>query len=152
MKILLKNKKVIHDYIIMDAYEAGLRLTGDEVKSLRQGQGKIADAYVHQKEQGLVLSGLHIPPYASSANPKIHDSNRPRTLLMHKREIRKLCGTVSRQGLTLIPTKIYVNSKGYIKAEVALTKGKTKADKRETLKQRSWQRHQQQLLKKSYLS
>lgn len=149
MKILIKNKKAFHDYTVIDCYEAGIVLTGAEVKALRSGQGSFTDAYAHYAGGTFMLGGLFVPHYKYASKDGLYEENRPRTLLLHKHEVRKLNGAIKRQGQTLIPTKLYLSSKSLIKVELALSKGKTLSDKREALKQRSWQREKQQLLKQS---
>jgi len=123
-------------------------LTGDEVKSLRLGHGSLQETYAALQGNQIALTGLFLPPYACAASPNKHNPRRSRTLLLHKHEIRKLSGAVNKQGLTLIPIQLYEASNGRLKLELALARGKTKVDKRETLKQRSWQRQKQHLLKK----
>lgn len=152
MKVLLNNKKARYNYEIISTLEAGLVLLGDEVKSLRMGQGKIEEAFATFQKGECFLNNLYIAPYKHATMQGQRDPKRPRKLLLHSRQIHKLSGAVSYQGLALVPTKLYITPKGKIKAELALSKGKTKADKRETLKEKSWQRQKQHLLKKKCLS
>ena len=149
MKLTLYNKKFRHNYEALSTVEAGLVLYGGEVKSLRAGQGKIDEAFAVFRNEECFLSHLFIAPYKHTREE--HEPRRERKLLLQKRQIHKLGGAVSQQGLALIPTKLYTTPKGKVKVELALSKGKTKADKRETLKEKSWQRQKQHLLKKKCL-
>lgn len=137
-KIVAQNRKARHEYHIDEVFEAGLVLTGTEVKSLRSGKGSIAEAYVHPVGGELWLSKCHIPPYEHG---NIHnvDPVRERKLLLHKREIQKLIGAVSRKGYTIVPLQIYFRQ-GRAKIEIALARGKKLYDKREDIKRRDQQR------------
>jgi len=133
------NKKARFEYIILDRHEAGIALTGTEVKSLRQGRGSLEGSYARIDEGEVWLVGCNISPYAAG-NVMNHEPLRPRKLLLHRREIKKLTTRVTERGLTLIPTKLYFSDRGLIKVEVALARGKNKGDKREDLKTRDQQR------------
>jgi SsrA-binding protein len=145
-KLIAQNKKARHDYHILDTYEAGLVLTGTEVKSLRQGEGSIAESYATVDGEEVWLINSHIPEY-SHGNRLNHQPRRARKLLLKNREIAKLQGAVARQGLTLVPLSIYFNGRGRAKVELALARGKKVHDKRETVKERDWKREQQRLLR-----
>lgn len=134
IKLLCDNRKARHEYFLMDRIEAGMVLTGSEVKSARNGKIQLADAYGAIKNNELYLMNAHISAY-EPANRENHDPTRPRKLLAHRREINKLIGKTREKGLTLIATKIYLK-KGRIKCELALAKGKKLYDKRATIRKR----------------
>lgn len=146
-KIAAENRKARFDYAIQDKFEAGIQLQGTEVKSLRFGEGSIAESYADIEDGEAWLINANIPEF-SHGNRHNHDPRRKRKLLLHAREINKLHGAVHRQGMTIVPLSIYFNSRGKAKVEIALAKGKKQHDKRETQKQRDWKREQQRLLKK----
>jgi SsrA-binding protein len=131
---IAKNRRARHDYSILDTYEAGLVLTGSEVKSLRDGKANLSDAYGIVRNGELFILNLHISPY-ERASYNNHEPTRTRKLLLHKREIRRLIGAVERQGLTLIPLELYFK-RGIAKVAMALGKGKKLHDKRDAEKQR----------------
>jgi SsrA-binding protein len=141
-----QNRKARHDYFIEDTLEAGLQLLGSEVKSLRSGRASIAEAFAAEKEGDLYLLNAHIPEY-ESANRFNHAPRRPRKLLLHKREAERLKGRVNREGMTLVPLAIYFNARGIAKCQLGVAKGKHKADKRQTIKERDWQREQARVLR-----
>ena len=145
-KTVADNRKARFHYEISDVYEAGIALTGTEVKSLRQGKATIAESYAAEREGELWLYNAHIPEYLQ-ANRFNHHPRRPRKLLLHAREINKLRGAVEREGMTLVPLKLYFNPKGRAKVELAIARGKKLHDKRETEKQRSWQRERARLMR-----
>jgi SsrA-binding protein len=147
-KIVAENRRARFDYFIEDKVEAGIQLAGTEVKSLRQGEGSIAESYAAVEGDELWLINSHIPEY-SHGNRLNHEPRRPRKLLLRAREIAKLNGAVTRQGLTLVPLSIYFNAAGRAKVELALARGKKVHDKRETVKERDWKREQQRLLRRS---
>ena len=126
--------------------EAGIALTGSEVKALRQGEGSIAESYATINDEEVWLINSHIPEY-SHGNRLNHEPRRQRKLLLKGREIAKLNGAVTRQGLTLVPLSIYFNSNGKAKVELALARGKKVHDKRDTIKERDWKREQGRLLR-----
>jgi SsrA-binding protein len=146
IKVVADNRKARFHYEIGDIYEAGLALTGTEVKSLRQGKATIAESYAAEQDGELWLYNAFIPEYLQ-ANRFNHSPRRPRKLLLHAREINKLRGAVEREGMTLVPLKLYFNPKGRAKIELAVARGKKLHDKRETEKQRSWQRERARLLR-----
>ena len=139
MKTICTNKKAYHDYHIEDKYEAGIVLTGTEVKSLRDGNANLKDSYAKIKNGELYLINAHISPY-SCGNIFNHDPKRDRKLLMHKREINRLLGKVSEKGFTIVPLALYFNKKNQVKVELGLAKGKTLYDKREAIKRRDEKR------------
>ena len=145
-KIVAENRRARFDYFVEDRFEAGVQLTGTEVKSLRQGEGSIAESYANAEGDEVWLINSHIPEY-SHGNRLNHQPRRPRKLLLKNREIAKLQGAVARQGLTLVPLSIYFNGAGRAKVELALARGKKVHDKRETVKERDWKREQQRLLR-----
>lgn len=147
-KTLVTNRKARHDYTILASYEAGLVLRGDEVKSLRKAQVNIQGAYTTEHKGELFLAQLNITPYACTRTHETSTQGRPIKLLLKKREIAKITGAAGEPGASIIPLRLYLTPKGVIKAEIALVKGKKKEDKREDLKQKSWQRRKQDLLKK----
>jgi len=137
-KLICLNKKARHNYFIEDTYEAGLSLLGTEVKSLREGRANIGDSYAKIKNGEVFLVDVHISPY-SFGNRFNHDPLRPRKLLLHKREIRRLIGKVQEKGFSLIPLRLYF-SDGKAKVALGLGKGKKLFDKRETLKRKTMER------------
>ncbi|MGJ8454857.1 SsrA-binding protein SmpB [Pseudothermotoga sp. U03pept] len=132
MQIVAINKKA-RDYEIIETYEAGIELKGTEVKSLREKNVSFKDSFCRAKDGEIYLLNLHISPY-KFANRFNHDPERPRKLLLHKREIKRLIGKLTSTGLTIIPTKIYFNQNGIAKVEIALAKGRKQYDKREEIK------------------
>ena len=145
-KIVAENRRARFEYFLEDFFEAGIALTGTEVKSLRFGEGSIAEAYAEVKDGQVNLINANIPEF-SHGNRFNHEPKRPRKLLLHEREIEKMHTGVSREGMTLIPMSIYFNSRGRAKVELALAKGKKLHDKRETIKDRDWKRDQQRLMR-----
>ena len=137
-KLICQNRKAWHEYFIEDRFEAGMVLLGTEVKSLRDGKASLGDSYAKIKEGEIFLVDAHINPYGH-ANRFNHDPLRPRKLLLHKTEIRRLIGKVQEKGLTLIPLRLYF-SDGKAKVELGLAKGKKLFDKRETLKRKTMER------------
>ncbi len=132
--IVAKNRKAFHDYFIEETFEAGLSLVGTEVKSLRQGKANLKDSYALIKDGEAFLLNCHISPY-SHGNLQNHDPVRTRKLLLHKKEINKIWGKTSQQGLTLIPLKLYFKN-GKAKVEIGLAKGKRQYEKRDSIKAR----------------
>ena len=145
-KIIAENRKARYEYEIINVFEAGITLAGSEVKSLRRGACNIAESYASEHHGELFIINAYIPGYAQ-ANRFNHEERRPRKLLMHKREINKLIGAVRREGMTLVPLKLYFNDQGRAKLELALAKGKKLHDKRETEKARDWGRQKARLLR-----
>ncbi|MEG9528933.1 MAG: SsrA-binding protein SmpB, partial [Hyphomicrobiales bacterium] len=145
-RIVADNRAARYHYTIEDTLEAGIALTGTEVKSLRGGKATIGEAYAGPSGNDLMLFNAYIPEYLE-ANRFNHDTKRPRRLLLHRRQINKLIGATQRQGYTVVPLKIYFNDKGRAKVELGLGKGKQAHDKREAVKERDWQRDRARLLR-----
>jgi SsrA-binding protein len=145
-KLIAENRRARYDYFIEETIEAGIALTGTEVKSLRNGRANIAESYASVEGREIVLVNADIPPYAQ-ANRFNHEPRRPRKLLLHRKQIDKLIGGVEREGRTLIPLRLYFNDKGRAKLEVALAKGKKAHDKREAVAERDWKREQGRLMR-----
>ena len=139
MKVICANKKAYHDYHIEEKFEAGIALTGTEVKALREGKANLKDSYARVKDGELFLVNAHISPY-SCGNIYNHDPKRTRKLLMHAREIYRLIGKVKERGYTLVPLALYFNKRNMAKMEIALAKGKTLYDKRESIKRKDEKR------------
>ena len=146
IKIVAENRKARFNYAIEDTLEAGVVLTGTEVKSIRTGKATIAESYADSRLGEIWLVNATIPEYLQ-ANRFNHEPKRPRKLLLHKKQINKLIGAIEREGMTLIPLKLYFNEKGRAKLELALAKGKKLHDKRETEKKRDWSREKGRLLR-----
>lgn len=145
-KTVAENRRARFDYAIEDKFEAGIVLTGTEVKSLRAGEGSIAESYAEVKDGEVLLVNANIPEF-SHGNRFNHEPKRPRKLLLHAREIDRLHGAVARQGMTLVPLSIYFNSRGRAKVELALAKGRKLHDKRDYEKEKDWKREQGRLLR-----
>ena len=145
-KIVAENRRARYEYFLEEFFEAGIALTGTEVKSLRFGEGSIAESYAEVKGEQVWLVNANVPEF-SHGNRHNHEPKRPRKLLLHQRQIEKMRTAVSREGMTLIPLSIYFNGRGRAKVELALAKGKKLHDKRETEKTRDWKREQQRLLR-----
>jgi SsrA-binding protein len=145
-RLIAENRRAKFDYLLEETFEAGISLTGSEVKSLRLGKANIAESYASADGSDITLVNAYIPEYGP-ANRFNHEPRRPRRLLLHRKQINKLLGAVRRDGRTLIPVKLYWNDKGLAKLELALAKGKTAPDKRQTVADRDWKREQGRLLR-----
>ena len=145
-KLIAENRRARYDYFLEEPFEAGLVLTGSEVKSLRTGRANIAESYVSVEGDEVVLINADIPPFAQ-ANRFNHDPRRHRKLLLHRKQLDRLIGAVQREGRTIIPTKLYWSDKGLAKLEIAVAKGKKLHDKREATAERDWQRDKARLLR-----
>jgi SsrA-binding protein len=145
-KVVAENRRARYEYFIEDVYEAGIMLTGTEVKSLRFGEGSIAEAYAEVKNGEVWLVNSNVPEF-SHGNRHNHTPKRPRKLLLKERQIAKFTGAVERKGMTLVPLSIYFNGRGRAKVELALAKGKNAADKRQTAKDRDWKRDQARIMR-----
>ena len=149
-KVVAQNRRARFDYAIAETFEAGIMLTGSEVKSMRAGQSSINESFAGEMlgEQGgaIFLFNANIPEYLE-ANRFNHEPKRPRKLLLHKRQVNKLLGAIRRKGMTLVPMQLYFNAKGRAKVEIGLARGKKTVDKRETIKERDWQRDKARILK-----
>ncbi len=147
LKIICLNRKASFNYFFQELYEAGIVLKGSEIKSVRAGKINIADSYAIDKEGEIFLVNSHIPLY-KEASYSNHNPLDERKLLLNKKEINKLIGKVQREGLTLIPTKMYFK-KGKAKIEIAVAKGKKQYDKRQSIKKRDWNRDRARYFRKS---
>jgi SsrA-binding protein len=146
IKVVADNRRARFNYEIGDVFEAGIALTGTEVKSLRVGKATIAESYADAKNGEIWLVNANIPEYLQ-ANRFNHAPKRPRKLLLHKRQIARLAGAVEREGMTIVPLKLYFNEKGRAKVELAVARGKKLHDKRETERKRSWERERARLMR-----
>lgn len=146
-KLIAENRRARFDYFLEQTFEAGISLTGSEVKSLRNGKANIAESYAAVEGKELVLVNADIPTYAQAGPHFNHEPRRHRKLLLKRREIDKLIGAVQREGRTIIPTRLYWSDKGLAKLELALAKGKNVRDKRETSAERDWQRDKARLMR-----
>jgi SsrA-binding protein len=145
-KTVAENRRARFEYFIEDVFEAGIALSGTEVKSLRFGEGSIAESYAYVNDGQAWLVNANIPEF-SHGNRFNHEPKRQRKLLLHAREIEKMIGAVERKGMTLIPLSVYFNSRGRAKVELALAKGKQTHDKRATIKDRDWKRDKARLMR-----
>jgi SsrA-binding protein len=146
VRVIAQNRKARHNYHIEDSLEAGIVLSGSEVKSLREGRGNIQESYATEQDGEIFLVNAYIPEYRQ-AGPQNHEPRRARKLLLNRREISRLIGAVQREGMTLVPLQIYFNARGLAKVELALARGKRQYDKREAEKQRDWQRQKARLMR-----
>ena len=147
IKVVADNRRARFNYEIGETFEAGIALTGSEVKSLRSGKATIAESYADAKGGELWLVNANIPEYQQAGPLNNHAPKRLRKLLLHQRQIEKLASAVEREGMTIVPLKFYFNERGRAKLEIALGKGKKLHDKRETLKKRSWDRERGRLMR-----
>ncbi len=145
-KLVAQNRRARHNYLIEDTLEAGLRLTGTEVKSLRLGRCSLGESYAAERDGELYLLNAHIAPYGPASQFN-HEPKRPRKLLVHRRELDRLLGLIQRGGYTLVALSVYFNERGMAKVELGLARGKKKADKRESDKKRDWQRDKARLMR-----
>lgn len=141
-----ENRKARFNYEILDTLEAGIQLHGTEVKSLREGRSNIAEAYAGESQGELWLFNAYIPEYQQASRFN-HETRRPRKLLVHRKEMNKLIGAVAQDGLTLVPLRVYFNKRGMAKVLLGLARGKKTHDKRQSVKQRDWQRDKARLLR-----
>ena len=147
MKLIAKNKKAFFHYEILENYEVGVSLTGSEVKSIREGRISLKESYADIKDGEVYLINCNISPY-EAANRFNHPPKRERKLLLHKREIKRLTGKTKERGLTLVPTKVFINEKGYVKIEISLARGKKAYQKRDVIRERDRDREMRAELKK----
>ena len=145
-KLIANNKKARHDYFIEETYEAGIVLTGTEIKSARLGKVSIKESYARIEKEEVMIYGINISPYEQGNRFNV-DPLRPRKLLLHKREIRKLIGATKLKGLTLIPLAMYINEAGLAKLEIALARGKKNYDKRDAIAKRDASRNMERAMK-----
>ena len=141
-----QNRRARHDYLIEDTLEAGLVLRGTEVKVLRQGGASIAEAYADESGGELFLVNANIPEYEAASHFG-HEPRRPRKLLLHRKEVNRLLGAIRREGVTVVPLSIYFNERGRAKIELGVARGKRKADKRQSERDRDWQRSRARLMR-----
>jgi len=147
LKVISNNKKAFHEYIVQDRFEAGIQLTGGEVKAIRAGRVNLRDSYVRIDKGEIFLLQAHISHLETTNSAFRYDEIRKRKLLMHRKEINKLFVKVSKTALTIVPIKLYINNKNIVKVEIALAQGKNLHDKREALKERSMKREMSRVLK-----
>lgn len=146
-KLAAQNRKARHDYNIIETFETGIALTGTEVKSLRLGRAQITESFATERGRELYLFNAHIPEYHQAAKGQSHEPRRPRKLLLHRNQIHKIMGAIARDGMTAVPLDIHFNERGIAKLTLGLAKGKQKADKREAIKNREWEREKGRILK-----
>ena len=146
--IVAQNRKASFNYFFEDTLEAGIELLGSEVKSLRSGKGSIADSYALDSQGEIYLHNTYIPEYKQGSYNN-HDPRRLRKLLLKKKETNKLIGKINRDGFTVVPIRVYFNSKGIAKVNIAIGKGKKQHDKRQTKKQRDWNREKSRVFRRS---
>lgn len=146
-KTVSENRRARFEYHIVDTYEAGIELRGTEVKSLRRGQANIAESYAAEENGGLALINAYIPEYQDAGKFFQHETRRPRRLLLHAKEIKKLTQAVAREGMTIVPLELYFNEKGRAKLRIALAQGKKLHDKREASAKRDWGRQKARLMR-----
>ncbi|MBE1236140.1 SsrA-binding protein SmpB [Phaeovibrio sulfidiphilus] len=143
-----ENRRARHDYAIEDVIEAGIVLSGTEVKSLRTGRASLQDAFAGAgRDGGLYLYNVHIPEWAQAVRAFAHEPRRPRRLLVHRRELNRLLGAVARDGMTLVPLSVYFNDRGFAKVQLGVAKGKKAWDKRQSIKERDWNRDKARLIR-----
>ena len=146
-RIVAENRQARHEFFLTETYEAGLQLTGTEVKSLRRGQSNIGESYASVEDGGLWLINAYIPEYQGAGRFFQHEPRRKRRLLLHAKEIHKLTIAIDRQGMTIVPLELYFNERGIAKLKLALAQGKKLHDKRETAKKRDWNREKARLMR-----
>jgi SsrA-binding protein len=146
-KRVAENRRARYEFAIGETYEAGIQLTGTEVKSLRSGQANIAESYASAEKDGLFLINAYIPEYKAAGDFFQHEPRRPRRLLLHKKEIHKLAIAVERQGMTVVPLELYFNERGRAKLKLAVATGKKLHDKRADEAKRDWQRQKARLMR-----
>ncbi|HRK98211.1 MAG TPA: SsrA-binding protein SmpB [Alphaproteobacteria bacterium] len=142
-----ENRRARFDYFLEEKFEAGIMLSGTEVKSLRHGQCSLNESFAEERQGDLWLSGSYIAPYNSAGAHLQHVPRRDRKLLLHKREMARLFAAVKQKGYTIVPVRLYFNARGVAKVEIALAKGKAQHDKRETIKERDWNRSKTRILR-----
>ncbi len=145
-KLIAENRRARFDYFLEEKFEAGISLTGSEVKSLRQGKANIAESYAAADGREITWVNAYIPEYGPS-NRFNHEPRRPRRVLLHRGQIDRLIGAVRREGRTIVPTRLYFNDKGLAKLELALATGKSAPDKRQAQADRDWKREQGRLMR-----
>ena len=146
-RLAAQNRRARHEYSIDETVEAGIALAGTEVKSLRAGRANIQDGFAGDMSGELYLFNAHIPEYGQAGRFFQHEPKRPRKLLVHRRQMNQLLGAVRRDGVTLVPLSIYFNERGIAKVELGVARGKKKHDKRESEKDRAWQREKARVMR-----
>lgn len=146
-KVVAENRKARRNYEIGETFEAGLVLSGTEVKSLRSGKANIAESYASDESGEIYLINAHIPEYEQAANFMNHSPRRPRKLLLHRKEIHKLLIGIQREGMTIVPLRLYFNNRGIAKLEIALARGRKLHDKRQVERKRDWERQKARLMR-----
>jgi SsrA-binding protein len=146
-RIAAQNRRARFDYFIDETLEAGIMLVGTEVKSLRAGKASINESYAGEQHGELYLVNAYIPEYQLAGQYYQHETKRPRKLLVHKREMNRLMGAIKREGVTIVPLSIYFNPRGIAKVELGVARGKKKVDKRESEKERDWQRDKARVMR-----
>jgi SsrA-binding protein len=146
-KVVAENRKARRNYEIEETFEAGLVLSGTEVKSLREGKANIAESYASDEDGEIFLINAYIPEYEQAANFMNHSPRRPRKLLLHRKEIHRLLIGIQREGMTVVPLRLYFNDRGIAKIELALAKGRKLHDKREVERKRDWERQKARLMR-----
>lgn len=146
-KTVAENRKARHEYFVTDTYEAGIMLTGTEVKALRSGHANIGESFAEAEDDGLYLLNAYIPTYQDAGRFFQHEPRRKRKLLLHAREIHKLAIAVQRKGMTIVPLELYFNARGKAKLKIALAEGKKLHDKREDDRKRDWAREKQRIMR-----
>ncbi len=145
--VAARNRKARHNYFIEDTLESGIVLQGTEVKSLRSGRASIEEAYAAEQQGELFLINAYIPEYQQAGAKAQHEPRRPRKLLLHKRELGRLFNAVNREGMTIVPLSLYFNKRGMAKVELGIAKGKRLHEKRQTIKERDWQRDKARIMR-----
>ena len=146
-RVVAENRRARFEYFIEDTVQAGIALQGTEVKAMREGRANIQDSYASVERGELWLVNAYIPEYSHAGTFLNHEPRRPRKLLLHGREISRLTGAIQREGMTLIPLRLYFTPRGIAKLDLALAKGKKQHDKRETIKERDWQRQKARVMR-----
>jgi len=146
-KVVSENRKARHEFFLTDTWEAGIQLTGTEVKSLRNGQANIGESYASFENDGLYLINAYVPEYGQAGRFFQHEPRRKRKLLLHKAELAKMFNAVERKGMTLVPVELYFNAKGRAKLKIALAEGKKLTDKRQDAAKRDWQRQKARIMR-----
>ena len=146
-KTVAENRRARYDYFIEETFEAGIILAGTEVKSLRRGHASLNESYAGEIQGELFLINAHIPEYTQAGPKGQHEIRRPRKLLLHRKQVDKLLGSIRREGMTIVPVSIYFNERGMAKVSIGLAKGKKQHDKRETEKKRDWGREKARIMR-----
>lgn len=146
-RIVAENRRARYEYFIDETIQAGIALQGTEVKAMREGRANIAESYASVERGELWLVNSHIPEYSRASTMLNHEPRRPRKLLLHAKEIGKLAGAIQREGMTLIPLRLYFTPRGIAKLDLAIARGKKQHDRREAIKERDWQRQKARVMR-----